>query len=334
LAEYVARQGPAPRRSRRLQGEPPARIPASVPVRNAPALTGKGGRPLPTPAEVATVLHGGYSFKALPRKMNYTEIARWFGVDAPTYNTWIRMFAPFSTGEKFHVYKTTVKRMRVLHAGTEVPVPAGEKWEAVVAFEKQLQAAPYWRTDRHALDKLDWRPVPLEQYVAEHYDELTRNRQRLLYVLAPRVDKDLGIRKIGTAGNHSSHGKAIGRLRQYLIAFGEQRAGNPWSGVDVYFIKATGYDAKTEPKRSRIFQLELRLKRLIKNSGTGARGRGTERTTASLDQLRTWIDGLLELREPEMRDRPSGVECRTRAQMRTRECQSRFDDADEGDLEI
>jgi hypothetical protein len=90
-----------------------------------PTLTGKKGVPLPPPAAVPSKHLAGYEFKPLPRKMHYKDIAQWFGVLDTAYNYWIREFEPFGTNQKFQVYLPSVKKMRVLHTGTDVPVPEG-----------------------------------------------------------------------------------------------------------------------------------------------------------------------------------------------------------------
>jgi hypothetical protein len=63
-----------------------------------PTLTGKKGVPLPSPAAVPSKHLAGYEFKAIPRAMNYRDIAEWFGVLDTAYNYWIREFSPFGTG--------------------------------------------------------------------------------------------------------------------------------------------------------------------------------------------------------------------------------------------
>ena len=45
------------------------------------------------------------------------------------YNYWIREFTPFGTNQKFQVFLPSVKKMRALHTGTDVPVPGGRAWE-------------------------------------------------------------------------------------------------------------------------------------------------------------------------------------------------------------
>jgi hypothetical protein len=110
-------------------------------------------------------------------------------------------------------------------------VPEGRAWEETLEIALAEKEVKSIFTDHvlHTLDFYGWdAPMPLETYMRVHYEELSNNTQRLFYVLAPRLDfrKESmeGLIKIGIAGANSSHGKAIGRLRQYLIAYGTQEA--------------------------------------------------------------------------------------------------------------
>jgi hypothetical protein len=304
-------------------------------------LTGKGGQPLPIPDHVKVEHRGGYTFHAIPRKMNYKEIAQWYGLpkdEYSSYNAWIRAFSPFGTNEKFQVFKPNVKKMTLLNTGTMVPAPEPtSEWKNHVEFTKEMEKVkPFWHINKpHTLDKYDWDPVPLEDYMHDNYEELYNNKQRLLYVLEPRLDKGRLI-KIGVAGTHSSNGKAIGRLRQYLIAYGLQREDNEYSGVNVYFIVATKYNANVEPKNSRILKLETKLKRLIKDNNKQMKHRGSERTTASVEELRGYINSLIELPTDDMQDQEStfATQCKTKTQMKKPECKAMFPDDENADLEI
>jgi hypothetical protein len=157
-----------------------------------------------------------------------------------------------------------------------------------------------------------------------HYEELSNNKQRLFYVLTPRLDfrreSMEGLIKIGIAGVNSSHGKAIGRLRQYLIAYGTQEPGNPYSGVDVWYIHAQKWTNDVEPSKTRIHKLELRIKRLLKDNHYLRKGRGTERSTVSMQQLREWLDALITTPMDSMQDETAGLMCKTKAQKKKPEC--------------
>jgi hypothetical protein len=269
----------------------------------------------------------GYEFKPIPRKMTYKDIAEWFGVLDTAYNYWIREFAPFGTKQKFQVYLPSVKKMRVLHVGTDVPVPEGRAWEETLEIalaEKEVKSI-FTVHIPHTLDFYGWdAPMPLETYMRVHYEELSNNKQRLFYVLTPRLDfrKESmeGLIKIGIAGVNSSHGKAIGRLRQYLIAYGTQEAGNPYSGVDVWYIHAQKWTNDVEPSKTRIHKLELRIKRLLKDNHYLKKGRGTERSTVSIQQLREWLDALITTPMDSMQDETVGLMCKTKAQKKKPAC--------------
>ena len=178
-----------------------------------------------------------------------------------------------------------------------------------------------------------------------HYEELSNNKQRLFYVLTPRLDfrKESmeGLIKIGIAGVNSSHGKAIGRLRQYLIAYGTQEPGNPYSGVDVWYIHAQKWTNDVEPSKTRIHKLELRIKRLLKDNHYLKKGRGTERSTVSIQQLREWLDALITTPMDSMQDETVGLMCKTKAQKKkpacialAKEMDEWYDDPEVEDLEI
>jgi hypothetical protein len=292
-----------------------------------PTLTGKKGAPLPSPAAVPSNHRGGYEFKPIPRKMNYKEIAQWFGVFDRAYNYWIRDFEPFGTGQKFQVFLPDVKHMRVLHTGTDVPVPEGSAWEKTLAMAvEETEVKPIFTIHApHTLDFYGWEaPLPLEEYMRIHYEELSKNKQRLFYVLTPRLDfrreTMQGLIKIGIAGVNSSHGKAIGRLRQYLIAYGTQEPGNPYSGVDVWYIHAQKWTNDVEPSKTRIHKLELRIKRLLKENNYLKKGRGSERSTVSIQQLREWLDVLITTPLDSMQDETVGLMCKTKAQKKKPAC--------------
>jgi hypothetical protein len=292
-----------------------------------PTLTGKQGAPLPSPAAVPSKHLAGYEFKPIPRKMTYKDIAEWFGVLDTAYNYWIREFAPFGTGQKFQVFLPAVKKMRVLHVGTDVPVPEGSAWRRTlkIALEEAEVKSIFTVHVPHALDFYGWdAPMPLETYMRVHYEELSNNKQRLFYVLTPRLDfrKESmeGLIKIGIAGVNSSHGKAIGRLRQYLIAYGTQEPGNPYSGVDVWYIHAQKWTNDVEPSKTRIHKLELRIKRLLKDNKYLMKGRGTERSTVSIQQLREWLDALITTPLNSMQDETVGLMCKTKAQKKKPAC--------------
>ena len=314
-----------------------------------PTLTGKQGAPLPSPAAVPSKHLAGYEFKPIPRKMNYKDIAKWFGVMDTAYNYWIRSFEPYGPGEKFHIQLPAVKKhLRIIERGTDVPVPTGSEWDEILAealAETEVKSL-FTVYHPHPLDFYGWEnPMPLETYMRIHYEELSKNKQRLFYVLTPRLDYRKatmqGLIKIGIAGVNSSHGKAIGRLKQYLIAYGTQEADNPYSGVDVWFISATKWTDDTEPKNTRIHRLELRIKQLIKDNHFKKKGRGTERTTASMDQIREWLDALITTPMDSMQDAPVGLMCKTKAQKKKPECIALakemgewYDDPEVEDLEI
>ena len=134
-------------------------------------MTGKGGAPLIIHENVEGVWQGGYEFKPIPRKMNYKDIAQWFGLPKEqynAYNTWIRGFSPFGTGEKFQIFRYDKKtHLRVLDVGTEVPVPQGSEWDTTVDLEAELMGVKsFWTVNApHPLDKYDFKPVPLDRSV-------------------------------------------------------------------------------------------------------------------------------------------------------------------------
>ena len=301
-------------------------VPAKDPMLH-PTLTGKKGAPLPSPAAVPSKHLAGYEFKPLPHTMNYKNIAEWFGVLDTAYNYWIREFSPFGTGEEFQVYLPATKKMRTIKVGTDVPVPEGRAWEETLEIalaEKEVKSI-FTVHVPHTLDFYGWdAPMPLETYMRVHYEELSNNKQRLFYVLTPRLDfrKESmeGLIKIGIAGANSSHGKAIGRLRQYLIAYGTQEPDNPYSGVDVWYIHATKWTHDVQPTNTRIARLELRIKRLLKENHYLRKGRGTERSTVSIQQLREWLDALITTPLDAMQDEAVGLRCHTRQDKKKAEC--------------
>ena len=322
-------------------------VPAKDPMLH-PTLTGKKGAPLPSPAAVPSKHLAGYEFKPLPHTMNYKNIAEWFGVLDTAYNYWIREFSPFGTGEEFQVYLLATKKMRTIKVGTDVPIPEGRAWEETLAIalaEKEVKSIVTVHKP-HTLDFYGWdAPMPLETYMRVHYEELSNNKQRLFYVLTPRLDfrKESmeGLIKIGIAGANSSHGKAIGRLRQYLIAYGTQEPDNPYSGVDVWYIHATKWTHDVQPTNTRIARLELRIKRLLKENHYLRKGRGTERSTVSIQQLREWLDALITTPLDAMQDEAVGLRCHTRQDKKKAECialakeqKGWYEDAEVEDLEI
>ena len=88
----------------------------------------------------------------------------------------------------------------------------------------------------------------------------------------------------------------------------------------MWYIHATKWTHDVQPTNTRIARLELRIKRLLKENHYLRKGRGTERSTVSIQQLREWLDALITTPLDSMQDEAVGLRCNTRQDKKKAEC--------------
>jgi hypothetical protein len=59
---------------------------------------------------------------------------------------------------------------------------------------------------------------------------------------------------------------------------------------------------------------------MLKDNHYRRKGRGTERSTVSIQQLREWLDALITTPMDSMQDEAVGLMCKTKAQKKKPEC--------------
>ena len=143
------------------------------------------------------------------------------------------------------------------------------------------------------LKRFNWRKRGVEINDFLNNDEFAKQREeltksRLFYVVRANSEK---VFKIGISGMYD--GKALGRLREYQLYYGDADADgiNKCSGVKIHFLGKTEYNPDVLQKNSEIYKRELFVKRFLKNND--ALARGLERTSTGIDNLQR-IMGLYD----------------------------------------
>ena len=141
------------------------------------------------------------------------------------------------------------------------------------------------------LKRFNWRKRGVEINDFLNNDEFAKQREelknsRLFYVVRANSEK---VFKIGISGMYD--GKAIGRLREYQLYYGDADDKNKCSGAKIHFLGKTEYNPDVLQKNSEIYKRELFIKRYLKNND--ALDRGRERTSADIESLKR-IMGLYD----------------------------------------
>ena len=134
------------------------------------------------------------------------------------------------------------------------------------------------------LKRFNWRKRGVEINDFLNNDEFAKQREelknsRLFYVVRANSEK---VFKIGISGMYD--GKAIGRLREYQLYYGDADDKNKCSGAKIHFLGKTEYNPDVLQKNSEIYKRELFVKRHLKNND--ALDRGRERTSADIESLK------------------------------------------------
>lgn len=122
-------------------------------------------------------------------------------------------------------------------------------------------------------------PMYLEKFISKYEDVLKHTR--CLYVVEPNLDKG-EIVKFGIAG--MSNGNSYARLKEYITLYGEKDEKNECKGVKIHFCGVTDYNRLVWHTQTEIHKVENKLKNIFKST-TDALGRGSERTTASIEDV-------------------------------------------------
>lgn len=122
-------------------------------------------------------------------------------------------------------------------------------------------------------------PMYLEEFLLKYKDILKHTRA--LYVVEPNLEKG-EIIKFGIAG--MSDGNSYRRLKEYVTLYGKKDKENECKGVRIHFCGITDYNRLVWQTQTEIYKVELKLKQVFKST-TDALGRGTERTTASIEDV-------------------------------------------------
>lgn len=134
--------------------------------------------------------------------------------------------------------------------------------------------------------------VNLETFLEQNKKRL--EKMRLLYVIKANVDKDKDVYKIGIGGVNSGHG--IGRLFDYVHNYGANNPDNSCQGAKLYYLGGTKYDPNKPvwAPKTRVSQIELFVKREMKEQGLVVKGRGDERFNTKLKPLLCLINAKQE----------------------------------------
>ena len=127
--------------------------------------------------------------------------------------------------------------------------------------------------------------IKLEDFLLQYGSKLKHTRA--LYVVSPNMEKNK-VYKFGIAGTNT--GNAYGRLNEYVILYGENDKKNTCKGVKNHYCGITEYNRLVLPEKSKVFQLELKLKQDLKAEESIAKGRGSERVLS----VKTPITSLLK----------------------------------------
>ena len=101
--------------------------------------------------------------------------------------------------------------------------------------------------------------IKLEDFLLQYDSKLKHTRA--LYVLSPNMEKNK-VYKFGIAGTNT--GNAYQRLNDYLIMYGKNDKDNTCKGVKIHYCGITEYNRLVLPEKSKVFQLELKLKQQLK----------------------------------------------------------------------
>ena len=129
--------------------------------------------------------------------------------------------------------------------------------------------------------------IKLEVFLLQYGSKLKHTRA--LYVVSPNMEKKK-VYKFGIAGTNT--GNASQRLNEYVILYGENDKDNTCKGVKIHYCGTTEYNRHVLPGKSKVFQLELKLKQDLNAEESIAKGRGSERVLS----VKTPITSLLRVR--------------------------------------
>ena len=115
---------------------------------------------------------------------------------------------------------------------------------------------------------------------------------RALYVVQAKMDKGKVV-KFGIAGNKSGH--AAGRLYEYVTYYAEHDRDNACKGVIILYCGVTKYNKATDSEKTKVYQIEATLKKIVKAETALVANRGDERvntTSMSVSKLLRTINDI------------------------------------------
>ena len=117
---------------------------------------------------------------------------------------------------------------------------------------------------------LDWKPIPLEDFIKQNRDIIAG--QRLFYVL--KANSDNRIYKVGVS--HPANGRHHSRLDDYIRYHGLNLNDNKCSGVILHYIRGWKYQEGVAKKDTHANRLEKMVKRLLKHYNLQKVGRKSD----------------------------------------------------------
>lgn len=116
-------------------------------------------------------------------------------------------------------------------------------------------------------------------FINTHYKRLSKNC-RALYLIKPKQAN--GVVKVGIAGNKNG-GRAYPRLKNYVLMYGNIKRTDSCLGVHIYACYVTNYNPNTEPKKSRVYKMESKLKQRFAH--LTLKDRGDERFMVDIKKI-------------------------------------------------
>ena len=139
--------------------------------------------------------------------------------------------------------------------------------------------------------------VDLKTYISNADNKAKLKDTNLFYVISTSAEPD--VFKIGVAfGSEHSPFKALDRLNSYYLHHGRnvQDSKNKCVGARIHYLMVTKHNKNIHYSATKVWKLELRMKRELKKRGKIARG--DERTNVSYGYLRRLMN------QEELEDEP------------------------------
>lgn len=139
----------------------------------------------------------------------------------------------------------------------------------------------------------------LEDFIQKYHNILLH--KRAFYVVQARID-DGNVCKFGIAGASGRKTSTIDRFKKYIIEYGKNTK-NKCRGVSIHFCWLVRYNEEVQVNKTRVFQLELNMKRKLKSMGKILTEdmRGSERVRLPPKTVVAMARSLI----PKMRDVPT-----------------------------